>query len=159
VRLALSVIGETDISMKVNTREVLSATAAMAKTYERETELEKVKRVITSAAKNGKAVVGLGRTLKAVNSGRVWELIYSGGFLSPGYECPGCSALFTARATRCPYCGSRPQTVRDVVERAVEHALRKQAKIEVVTADASAALAQAGGIGAFLKTRTGTIPV
>jgi peptide subunit release factor 1 (eRF1) len=47
--------------------------------------------------------------------------------------------------------------VKDVVERAVEHALRKKAKIEVVTADASAALKSAGSIGAFLKTRTGTM--
>ena len=109
--------------------------------------------------KKGKAVVGLGRTLKAVNSDRVWELIYSGGFLSPGYECPKCSALFSARPTRCSYCSSRLLPVGDVVERAVEHALRKHAKIEVVTGEASATLKTAGGIGAFLKTRTGTLEV
>jgi len=156
-RLALCVIGEVEMSMSATPKQVLSAAAPLAAKYERETELEKVNKVITSAARKGKAVVGLGHTLKAINSDRVWELIYAGGYLSPGYECPQCSALFSVRATRCVYCGARTQAVKDVVERAVEHALRKQAKIEMVTADASTALKSAGGIGAFLKTRTGTL--
>jgi peptide subunit release factor 1 (eRF1) len=154
---ASSVIGVIELPTRAAAKQVLSAATAVAEKYERETELEKVNNVITSAAKNGKAVVGLDRTLKAINAGRVWELIYAGGLLSPGFECPKCAALFVSRATRCAYCGSRIQSVNDVIERAVEHALRKQAKIEVVTADASAALKSAGGIAAFLKTRTGTV--
>jgi peptide subunit release factor 1 (eRF1) len=47
--------------------------------------------------------------------------------------------------------------VTNVVERAVEHAFRRQAKVEVVTGKASVALKVAGGIGAFLKTRTGSL--
>jgi peptide subunit release factor 1 (eRF1) len=158
-RLALNVLDEVDLSMKATASEVLDATTPVADNYERRTELEKVNTIITAAAKNGKAVVGLDRTLKAINSGRVWELIYAGGFVSPGYECSQCSALFSVRATRCPYCGARPAAVADVVERAVEHALRRQAKIEVVTADGSERLNQAGSIGAFLKTRTGSVAV
>jgi len=157
LRLASSVIGEVDLSMSATAKQVVTAANAITEKYESEMELEKVNKIITSAAKKGKVVIGLGRTLKAINSDRVWELIYSVGFLSPGYECPKCSALFSTRATRCPYCGSRIVAVKDVVERAVGHALRKKAKIEVVTADASAALKSAGSIGAFLKTRTGTM--
>jgi peptide subunit release factor 1 (eRF1) len=44
--------------------------------------------------------------------------------------------------------------VGNVIERAVEHALRDKAKLEVVTGEAAAVLDSAGGIGAFLKTRT-----
>jgi peptide subunit release factor 1 (eRF1) len=47
--------------------------------------------------------------------------------------------------------------VSDVVERAVEHAVRKGAKIEVVTGEAAASLYNVGGIGAFLKARTASI--
>lgn len=119
--------------------------------------MEKVNKIVTTAAKNGKAVVGLGRTLKAVNSNRVWELVYAGGFLSPGYECPKCHALFSTRANRCTYCNSRVQPVVNVIERAVEHTLRKQAKVDVVGGTASATLMTAGGIGALLKARTGTL--
>ena len=156
-RLALNVIGEADIASTATKAEILAVVQPISEKYERDTEVEKVRNIVTSAAKNGKAVVGLGRTLKAVNAGRVWELVYSGGFLSPGYECPKCSALFTTRATRCPYCSSRILAVSNVVERAVEHVVRRNAKVEVVTGEASATLKAAGSIGAFLKTRTGTI--
>jgi peptide subunit release factor 1 (eRF1) len=40
------------------------------------------------------------------------------------------------------------------VEHAIEHALRKGAKIEVVKGAASESLISAGGIGAFLRART-----
>jgi hypothetical protein len=156
-RLGSFVIGEIDLAIKATVQQVSSAAKAVESKYEQGTEVEKVQKVITSAAKDGKAVTGLARALKAVNSNRVWELIYAAGFQSPGSECPKCSALFPARPTRCSLCGTRPEAVDDVVERAVEHALRHQAKIEVVTAQGAAALKSAGGIGAFLKTRTGTL--
>jgi peptide subunit release factor 1 (eRF1) len=95
----------------------------------------------------------LGRTLKALNSDRVWELIYSGGLSSPGFECPKCAALFSVKRNSCAYCGESVQPVADVVERAIDHALRKGAEIEVVTEDASASLNNVGGIGAFLKAK------
>jgi len=156
-RLALSVIGEAVLAINASPEDVLSSTRPIAERYELDSEVEKVNSVVTSAAKTGKSVIGLGRTLKALNSDRVWELIYAGEYLSPGYECPKCFALFSARPTRCPYCSSRILAVKNVVERAVEHALRRRARVEVVTGKASVALMMAGGIGAFLKTRTGSL--
>jgi peptide subunit release factor 1 (eRF1) len=158
-RLVLTVIGEINIAINATPKQILSATQPIAEQYERTNEVEKVRNVVTSAEKKSKAVVGLGPTLKAVNAGRVWELVYCGGFVTAGFECPSCSTLFSARSTRCPFCASRVRVVENVVERAVEHALRNGAKIEVVTGDAAAALQTAGGIGAFLKTRTGTLEV
>jgi peptide subunit release factor 1 (eRF1) len=157
VRVGLDVMGEAIAAIDIPAQDLLSLTRPLAEKYELDSEVEKVSKIVNSAAKGGKAVVGLGRTLKAVNADRVWELIYSGDYLSPGYECTKCSGLFSARPTRCPYCSSRIQAVKNVVERAVEHALRHQAKVEVVTGKASAALRVAGGIGAFLKTRTGSL--
>ena len=152
--VALSVIGETVLAMDASPAKVLSVAQPLAEAYERSTEVEKVNGVVTAAAKKGNAVVGLGHTLQAVNSDRVWELIYSADFLAPGFECTECSSLFTAETPSCAYCSSRVQPVGNVIERAVAHALRKHAKVEVVTGEASAALDNAGGIGAFLKTRT-----
>jgi peptide subunit release factor 1 (eRF1) len=113
--------------------------------------------VLTTSAKTDKAVVGLVPVLEAVNSGRVWELIYSAGLQSSGFECTECFALFQARPPACTYCGSRVASVPNVVEHAVEHAIRKHSRVEVVTGDASSMLGSAGGIGAFLKTRTKTV--
>ncbi|HET9217156.1 MAG TPA: hypothetical protein VFR18_09275, partial [Terriglobia bacterium] len=151
-RLALSIIGSIDIAMIASAADVLRRTRPVAEKFERETEVEKVNHIVTAAAKNSEAVIGLGRTLKAVNSNSVWQLIYAGGLFLPGHECPKCTALFSRRVNRCTYCGSRVQPVDNVVERAVQHARRKRAKIEVVTGRASAALQTAGGIGALLKT-------
>ena len=100
--------------------------------------------------------MGLGHTLKALNSNRLWQLIYSEGFSALGFECSKCSALFALEEEACSFCGAAIRPVANVVERAVDHALRKGAKIEVVTGEASAELASAGGIGGFLRARTGT---
>jgi peptide subunit release factor 1 (eRF1) len=155
--LSSSVIGDVVLPVTASPEKIISATKAAAEKYELNTEMEKVNQLITSASKNGKAVVGLSKTLKAINSGRIWELIYGDALSSPGYACTGCAALFPARATRCVYCGSRVQVVGNIIERAVDRAFRKQARVEVVTEEACAALKKVGGIGAFLKTRTGSL--
>jgi peptide chain release factor subunit 1 len=152
-RLSLMVIGVVDLAIDVAVHDVLTATLGLAEEYERSGEAQTVKEVIKGSAINEKTVAGLGRTLKAVNSDRVWELIYSEGLSSPGFECVKCAALFSVSRKPCPYCGGSLHPVGDVVERAVDHALRKGAKIEVVTGAASASLRNVGGIGAFLKAR------
>jgi peptide subunit release factor 1 (eRF1) len=150
-RLVLNIMGSINVPLSTPAADILRETRVIAEKFERETEVEKVNQVVTAAAKNSNAVVGLGRTLKAVNSNRVWELIYADGFLSRGYECPKCAALFSGRVNHCSYCDSAVEPVGNVVERAVEHARRKRAKVEIVTGRASVALHSAGGIGALLK--------
>jgi peptide subunit release factor 1 (eRF1) len=156
-RLALRVIGTIDIGMEATTSEVLAATRKIAKEYERADEMEAVKEVVTAAEKEERAVIGLGHTLKAVNFDRVWELVYSDDFHAPGYECSRCAALFSIQKETCQYCGAKLHPISDVVERVVDHALRNGARVKVVTKEASSSLDTAGGIGAFLKTRTGTL--
>jgi peptide chain release factor subunit 1 len=158
-RLALQIMGAVDISMDAPVSDVLAAARPVSEEYERGAELQTVNEVVTTAAKNGKAVVGLRHTLKAVNSDRVWELVYSEDFHSPGFECSRCAALYSADKASCQYCGGALQPVGDVVERVLEHALRGGAKVDVVTGEASASLDSWGGIGAFLKTRTGTVRI
>jgi peptide chain release factor subunit 1 len=158
-RLALQVMGTFDIDMDAPISDVLAAARPIAEEYERGAELQKVNEVVTTAAKSEKAVVGLGHTLKALNSDRVWELVYSEDFHAPGFECSRCAALFSAERASCQYCGGALQPVGDVVERALDHALRAGAKVDVATGEGSACLDKSGGIGAFLKTRTGTLRI
>jgi peptide subunit release factor 1 (eRF1) len=156
-RLSLRVIGTVDILAGAPPEKVLAVTLPMAKEYERDTEIQTVKEVVTAAAKHEHALVGLGHALKAVNSARVWQFIYAEGFATSGFECSKCYALFSLESPSCHYCGATLRPVNDVVELAVEHALRNGAKVEVVTGEAAASLAAAGGIGAFLKTRTASL--
>jgi peptide subunit release factor 1 (eRF1) len=129
----------------------------IAAEYERTGELQAVKEVVQTGENDGRTVAGLARTLTAVNADRVWELIYSEGFARPGFECAGCAALFSLETAACPYCGSYVRPVRDVVERAIEHAIRKGAKLEVVTGQAASSLDSVGGIAVFLKAKTAAI--
>ena len=152
-RLTALVVGTVSIAIDAGAQDVLSKITPIAEEYERSTEAQTVKEVLRGVARNEKTVAGLGRTLKAVNSDRVWELIYSEGLSSPGFECVKCAALFSMKRRSCTYCGASVHPVGDVVERAVDHALRKGAKIEVVTGEACASLNTVGGIGAFLKAR------
>jgi peptide subunit release factor 1 (eRF1) len=153
-RLASRVIGTVSIDIDAAASDILSATRTVAEEYERSSEVQAVKEVVQATGQNGKTIAGLGRTLKAVNADRVWELIYAEGFASRGFECARRAALFSRERKACPYCGSSVRAVGDVVERAVEHAIRKGAKLEVVTGDAAAALYKMGGIAAFLKAGT-----
>jgi peptide chain release factor subunit 1 len=152
-RLAALVIGAVNIAMDATPRDVLSATRPMQEEYERSAETQTVKEVLRGVSRNEKTIAGLGRTLKALNSDRVWELIYSEGLSSPGFECAKCAALFSVKRKSCAYCGGSVQPVADVVQRAVDHALRKGVRIEVVTGEATASLNTVGGIGAFLKAK------
>jgi peptide subunit release factor 1 (eRF1) len=143
--------------MDVPAADVLAATRKIMEEFERADELEAVNEVVTTAAKSERAVVGLGRTLKAVNFDRVWELVYSDDFHTGGFECSRCAALFSIERESCQYCGGSLHPVNDVVERVVEHALRNGSRVKPVSKEASASLDTAGGIGAFLKARTGTV--
>jgi peptide subunit release factor 1 (eRF1) len=156
-RLAMRVIGTVEIPIEAPARDVLDAVRPLTEAHERDTEVQTVKEVVTAAAKKQKAVAGLSRTLNAVNQARVWQLIYSDGFASPGFECSKCAALFSMERESCMNCGGKVLPVRDVVERAVEHTLRRGAKIEVVKGEARASLDSAGGIAAFLNARTASL--
>jgi peptide subunit release factor 1 (eRF1) len=153
-RLALRVIETVDMDVDAPPKHVLETTRGLTERYERSSEEQLVKEVSTSAARMGHAVVGLSNTLKKINEARVWQLIYSEDFQSPGLECLKCAALFPIPKEACTYCGSPVGRVDDIVEKAVERALRKQARIEVVRGEAAALLDNCGGIAAFLKART-----
>jgi peptide subunit release factor 1 (eRF1) len=156
-RLALRIVAMLDLRMDATPYEVLMATADITRKYERETEEQTVTELATSAAKARNGVLGLGNTLSEVNRSRVWQLIYSEDFHSPGFECEECGSVFSIESSACAYCRGKLSPVHDVVEKSVERALRNGAKIEVVRSEAATALDDVGGIGAFLKARTKTI--
>jgi peptide subunit release factor 1 (eRF1) len=159
-RLETRVIGRVDIPLGATLDEIQAAVAPIAERFERETEEALVTDLVTSAAKSKVAVVGVGHTLQALNERRVWQLLYVDGLYSSGYECPGCAALFSAETTVCSKCGSRLAAVANVVERAVDRAARIGARIEVVRSEKpESVLLNAGGMGAFLKTRTASARV
>jgi len=153
-RLASMVIGTVDLATNANLKAIRKAAAPIAEKYEHESEKALISDLVTASAKGGAVVVGLGHTLHAVNQGRIWQLVYSDRCHWSGSECRQCGALFSRNARACSFCGSPVVRVADVVERAVAHAARKGAKVDVIRGEqAEIALMNAGGVGAFLRTR------
>ena len=157
-RLGSQVIGTADVATSATIEEIRTAAASVAEKFERDSEDALVTDLVTSAAKSRRVVTGLGHTLHALNQRRVWHLVYADGFHSPGYECPQCAALLSIDTTSCSVCGSAVTPIEDVVERAVDHAVRRGAIVEVIRSErAESSLMNAGGIGAFLRTRTASL--
>jgi hypothetical protein len=159
-RLQSQVIGTVDLAAMATIEEIRNAAAPLAEKFERDAEEKLVQDLVTSAAKSTRVVIGLEHTLHALNQRRIWQLVYAEGFHSTGYECPGCVALFSVETPSCSLCGSVVTPIEDVIERAVDHAVRKGARVEVIRSEeAESSLMNAGGIGAFLRTRTKTVLV
>jgi peptide subunit release factor 1 (eRF1) len=152
-RLASRVVGTVDVATSASIDEIRDVVTPIAEKAERDTEEATVSDLITSAAKSGNSVVGLQQTLDALNQHRVWRFVWADGFQAPGYVCSQCGALFSVD-TACSLCGSPVVGTEDVVETAIDVAVRRGARIEVVRGDeAKSSLMNAGGIGAYLRTR------
>jgi peptide subunit release factor 1 (eRF1) len=157
-RLASLVIGTVELAKNATPDEIRKVAAPIAEKFERESEQSLVTQLVTSAAKSRRAVVGLANTLNAVNQSRIWQLVYADEFQAPGYECTECAALFPLEAESCSLCGSSVDSIDNVVELAVAHAARKGASLEIIRGqDTGSSLMNAGGIGAFLRTRTASV--
>jgi peptide subunit release factor 1 (eRF1) len=82
----------------------------------------------------------------------VETLVVSLGLTAEGVRCPSCGHL-AADGARCPICGAATEPEPDLVEEAVEAALRNDSRVETVPAGVEGAdeLEGAGGIGALLR--------
>jgi peptide subunit release factor 1 (eRF1) len=159
-RIQSHVIGTIDVATIATIEDIRSKAAPLAEKFERDTEVGIVRDLVTSAAKSARVVIGLVNTLYALNRRRIWQLVYADEFHSPGYECPKCAALFSIETISCSFCGSAVSPIEDVVERAVDHAVRRGVRVEVIRGEeAESSLMNAGGIGAFLRTRTESVLV
>jgi hypothetical protein len=145
------VAGSAVISAAAPEKEILERTLALAGRAERVQEWEKVERLVTSAAKNGKAVVTLAETLKAFNEHRVSEFVYAEGFSAEGGMCEGCRRLFPSDDVTCNICGAPVKPAEDLIETMTGAVLAEGASVEQVRATAAERLREAGGVGAFLR--------
>ncbi|HXK61688.1 MAG TPA: host attachment protein [Acidobacteriota bacterium] len=145
------VIGTIPLALEATPSQILEATRRMLSGAERAEEDQLVQRLITAAAKNNQAVTGLDSTLRAIQEGRVWHIVYADGFTPPGGECANCGSLLAETGSACPYCEGEVTPVKDVVARAVSRVVNSGGKAEQVRAKAAEHLQGAGGVGAFLR--------
>jgi hypothetical protein len=129
----------TPAEVKAATREVV-AEAALRLTQEAVREFQ-------DAMGRGLAVEGIRETLRAVSLGQVRMLLIGERCAGAGFRC-GAGGRLVLSAEECREAGE-PVRLPDVVDEAVEDALRKQASIMTVPEPAADELLD--GIGAFLR--------
>ena len=97
------------------------------------------------------AVRGVGATLSALTRGEAQTLLVEDGFEMPGFMCYDCHYPDLAEGA-CPHCHKALAPCPDVVDEAIELALRKNCEIEHVRGPT--ALREAGRMGALLRFHT-----
>ncbi len=130
------VVARTTLPMHANTDEVLEKSLQVEEELEGRRERETLERLEAEAAAGRLGVIGLGHALKALNEGRVETLVVPFGRAEKGYRCPQCQWLAVTGKT-CPRCGAEFQDVPDVIEAAVEAALRQSSRVETLDRNAT----------------------
>ncbi len=107
-----------------------------------------VEQLITDAAKNNRAVVGLEGVLKNANMGNIRLLLIEEDVVLPGRECFSCGYLSVDEEV-CPVCGARTEEMDDLFDEIVENTVNYNGDFYQIPA--GTALKEHQGIGAFLR--------
>jgi peptide chain release factor subunit 1 len=143
------ILARISLPVTAPAEEVLERALALERELGQRREREAVERVVSEAsADTGRAMVGLERTLAALEASRVEVLVVSDDLRASGVRCPACGHL-AGSGRRCELCRSATVAVPDLAEEAVERALRQRCRVETVS-DAED-LQSVGGIGALLR--------
>jgi peptide chain release factor subunit 1 len=142
------VIGTFPMSMTASHTDVLQRTLMAGQEADARRSQKLVEDLLAAAAKGNQAVIGLDRTLTAINDNRVQTLVVIEGYRENGYHCPNCHAL-TAYNGSCMNCDSQLETVPDIIETAIGTVLHSKGTIEVLHPGNS--LSQSGNIAAMLR--------
>ncbi|MBE0699404.1 MAG: hypothetical protein IH586_20980 [Anaerolineaceae bacterium] len=142
------VMGTFPMSMTATHSDVKSRALELGILGDREREKRLVENLVTQAAKNSGAVIGLENTLQAVNEGRVQILVLSEGFRKNAFRCKSTGWLTTLPGEGCA--GEEDvEKVYDVVEIAVSQVMRNGGEVEVIMVTEE--MDKAGSIGAILR--------
>jgi peptide chain release factor subunit 1 len=144
-----AVVARITLPMTARAQDVLERTLAVEQELETRREWETVDRLESEmGSASGRAVAGFEDTLSALESGRVETLVVAFGQEASGVRCTRCGHLAT-RGDQCSVCGGEFEEAPDLVEEAMELALRQRCGVETV--QDVPGLTTLGGIGALLR--------
>ncbi|HYZ10886.1 MAG TPA: Vms1/Ankzf1 family peptidyl-tRNA hydrolase [Actinomycetota bacterium] len=130
--------------------EVLERVTDLEVELESRREREAVSRLRSEAGSGtGRAVTGMADTLIALEANRAEVLVVAEDLKASGVRCERCGHLAARPDGPCESCGGPVVEVPDLVEEAVELALRHRCRVETV-GDGNM-LAEVGGVGALLR--------
>ncbi len=140
------------LSPQIDTAKIIEYVLDIEREHEARIEKQRVDDLITTAKKDGAAVLGLEGTLLAIVEKRVQILIVEEDYKPAGWVCPNCRFMGAMEQESCPLCGSTLNSEPDIVELALERVLDQDGEIEVLhSAESRRALEKHGRIGALLR--------
>ncbi len=148
--IELLVAGEAhDLMIIANPREVLLNVVKVVERARRERASKILYEIRESAGPNGRSVIGVDETLRALYMEAVYKLAVDNRLHSSGFACVSCGRLFTVTGN-CPECGHpEPATVHDIVEAAVELAVSQDAIVTFISDGVESQVP--GGMAALLR--------
>ena len=142
------VVARITVPIGASDDDIRQAALEVEARVERQKEAEVVERLRSAVGSGRRGVAGLGPVLQALVERRVDWLLVSQGFEAPGWRCDACDYIGTV-GRRCPVCQAEMHQVDDVVEEAIEEALRQSCRVEICVDNAD--LDVLGRIGALLR--------
>ncbi len=133
---------------KTSRTDVLAQALAIEDQVEWGHEKQIAEELVHKAGARKLAVSGVGATLDALTRGEAQTLLVEDGFEMPGYVCYSCH-YSNLEEGACPHCHKPLEPCPDIVDEAIELALRKNCQIEHVRGPT--ALRDAGRMGAILR--------
>jgi peptide chain release factor subunit 1 len=149
-RIQQMIIGTISSPVDASDDRLITELRAVQERAEHEDETRSVDAMITAAMKGERAVLGLSKTLDAIQEGRVYRLVVARGFHFEGKECSACHVLVSEGNEKCSFCGGHLEAAPDLINRASHRVLDMGGKVQLVSAEAAAKLAERG-IGAVLR--------
>lgn len=135
---------------KATVAEVLAQTLEVEDQAEWQHERKLAAELVQKARASNLAVAGVSATLGAVASGEAQTLLVEDDLELPGYVCYSCH-FSSLEPRNCPHCGKPTEPCPDIVDEAIELALKKNCQVEHVRGPT--ALREAGRMGALLRFR------
>jgi stalled ribosome rescue protein Dom34 len=149
-RLQQMIIGTISAQVDASHDRLITELRAVQEKAEHHDEAKIVDAMITAAMKGERAVLGVSDTLRAVHEGRVYRLVVARDFRVEGKECASCHVLVSDGNEKCSSCGGQLEAATDLINRASHRVLDMGGKVQLVSGEAAAKLAEAG-IGAVLR--------
>jgi peptide chain release factor subunit 1 len=141
-------VPRVNVAIGAGLDQIRDATLALEMDVDRAADAAAVDRLRGAVATGQRGAAGLADTLGALNQHRVAALLVSDGFTEPGWRCDGCQLMATIGRT-CPACADEMSLVEDIVEEAIDEALRQSCAVRLCVGNAD--LDVLGRVGAILR--------
>jgi peptide subunit release factor 1 (eRF1) len=149
-RIQQMIIGTVTAPVDAGHERLVAELRAVQERAEHQDEAKLVDSMITAAMKGERAVLGVPKTLSAIQEGRVYRMVIARDFRVTGNECSSCHVLVSDGGAKCAFCGEKLEAATDLINRASRRVLDMGGKVQLVSGEAAAKLGEAG-VGAVLR--------